>query len=357
MQLRGNNFLRFLDRYLGVPLLYACAFLKRTRQAPTQVATIGVLKLAGIGDLILLSGVIQDLRNYYPAAKIILFCGKDNVAAASLIPHVTSVEELSVFNPVKALRSLRKTKLSLLLDFGQWSRIDALLTFFSGARFIVGFQTPGQGRHLGYDSTALHSRNHHETVNYQNLLRALDIPVGALPSIEYQLEKPPVLTPYVIFHPWPSGLRSELKEWPLDNWIELGKWCKTRGLEVFITGSHADAPRSTSLAGQIGSKSLAGTPLVKQPSILAQAACTVSVNTGIMHLAACLPRPLIALHGPTSPERWGPLSPQALSLISDHPDSGYLHLGFEYPANPPPCMESLPLSKVIAALSQILCGE
>lgn len=357
MQWRGNLGLRFLDRYFGIPFLNVCHFFQKKRVFPDQIDRVGILKLAGIGDLILLSGVIQDLHKQYPKAKIILFCGKDNVAAASLIPHVAAVETVPLFSPVDALRILRKHRLSLLFDFGQWSRIDALLTLFSGAHFTVGFQTPGQMRHRGYDRTALHSNRCHESVNYQSLLSAVEIPVGSLPCIHYQKDEPPVANPYIIFHPWPSGLRHELKEWPLENWIKLGAWCIGRGYTVFVTGSLSDAPRSAFLAMQIGGKSLAGTSLSKQPSVLAQAACTVSVNTGIMHLAACLPKPLIALHGPTSVKRWGPLSPHAISLTSDHPESGYLHLGFEYPKNPPLCMECLPLPKVLAALSQILCGE
>jgi heptosyltransferase I len=73
----------------------------------------------------------------------------------------------------------------------------------------------------------------------------------------------------------------------------------------------------------------------------------VSVDTGIMHLAAALGVPVIGLHGPTSSKRWGPIGRNADAIDSPDPGAGYLYLGFEVPAVPPPCMEAISYETVL----------
>ena len=83
----------------------------------------------------------------------------------------------------------------------------------------------------------------------------------------------------------------------------------------------------------------------------------VAVNTGTMHLAALLGKPLVALHGPTNPDRWGPIYPGArneqntLILGPGFNEGGaYLNLGFEYPENPTYLMDQISVEAVVDAL-------
>jgi ADP-heptose:LPS heptosyltransferase len=87
------------------------------------------------------------------------------------------------------------------------------------------------------------------------------------------------------------------------------------------------------------------------------AAGVVAVNTGTMHLAALLGKPLVALHGPTNPDRWGPVYPgaiagqSALVLGPGLKEGGaYLNLGFEYPENPTYLMDQISVEAVVDAL-------
>jgi len=55
---------------------------------------------------------------------------------------------------------------------------------------------------------------------------------------------------------------------------------------------------------------LAGkTDLIELAAVLSRAALVVSVDTGPMHLAAALGRPVVAVFGPTNPVRTGPYGP------------------------------------------------
>jgi ADP-heptose:LPS heptosyltransferase len=74
-----------------------------------------------------------------------------------------------------------------------------------------------------------------------------------------------------------------------------------------------------------------------------------------MHLAALLDVPMVALHGPTNPQRWGPLG-RAAAVAGPGPECGcgFLNLGFEYPASPPACMERIDVSEVARLLRPML---
>ena len=76
-----------------------------------------------------------------------------------------------------------------------------------------------------------------------------------------------------------------------------------------------------------------------------------------MHLAALLGVPLIALHGPTNPDRWGPNYPGQTTEVSPivlgpGRDQGgaYLNLGFEYPENPTYLMNQISSQELVEAL-------
>jgi heptosyltransferase III len=154
-----------------------------------------------------------------------------------------------------------------------------------------------------------------------------------------------------------------LKQWPEERWVELARVLLDRGLDVIVTGAPADAAATEHmiLAGKalgIRVRSFAGQlDLVQTSSVLAAARLVVSVNTGIMHLAAAVGVPVVALHGPTNPARWGPLGSHCVPIVPDAPPqvpTCYLNLGFEFPTNAEPCMEYISVAKVLSAVDRML---
>jgi len=87
---------------------------------------------------------------------------------------------------------------------------------------------------------------------------------------------------------------------------------------------------------------------------MADAACVVSVNTGNMHLAAALNVPVVGLHGPTNPARWGPIGGNAQIVRPSSDECCYLNLGWEYPRNPPDCMGAIAVEQVSLAVFRAL---
>jgi heptosyltransferase-3 len=291
---RGDRRLRTLDRTLGVALLAVAGRFHRRRPRPDEIRRIGILKSAGIGDMILLSGVVRDVAAAYPEATVFVIAGRDNVDVGRLMEGV-EVVTLPIDEPLEAIRRLRGLSLDVLLDFGQWTRVEAICSFFSAARFTIGFDTPGQRRHYGYDSTVRHSGDVHELENYRRLAASIGVDSHAVPRLgDPRSNGHGPAERFVVFHLWPGGYRSELKEWPLESWHELGARLAERGYSIVLTGSAADAERTEAFVGSLRGltrpvESVAGRyALTELVDLLRRASCVVSVNTGVMHLAAAI---------------------------------------------------------------------
>jgi len=348
---RGNYRARLLDRYLGIALVFALGTLRRRRMIPAEPKHIGLLNTAAVGDTILMSGPVADLRAQHRHARITFLSGPSNYDIACMVNHVDEVIRLPVFNPLASLRLLRAQGFDVLLDFGPWCRLNAVLATLSGARFVVGFRTLGEGRHFGYDLSVEHSNSVHELENHRRIVRALGIQANHPPCLRHIRAKDGrsenVQKPYVVCHLWPGGSAARQKEWPTARWIALAEYLSHNGYRIVFTGSPNQRALNEAVIALIRpslrrlARNIAGVPLIDTLGVLAGAKLTVSVDTGVVHMAAALDVPLVALYGPSKAERWGPVGERTIVVESPLASSGYLNLGFETPRNPPPCMEAI----------------
>lgn len=356
--LRGNVAMRFMDRVGGIPLVRAIGALRK-RAMPGSLARIGVLRTAAIGDTLLLSGILRDLRGAFPGTDIVLVTGTENAEAGALAAHGSARHvRISVRDVVRAVATLRREQFDLLFDTGAWPRIDAVLTAMSGARYRIGFRTEGQYRHYGYDRFVDHSGAVHEMENYRALVRSIGITASEPPRIAADaLPACPlgIGTPFVVFHPWASGYRYRLREWPADRWVALANGLRSRARLILVSGGQERMAESDVLARDLTSagcdaESIAGRfSLSELAAVCVRSVGVVSTNTGVMHLAALLGIPTVGLHGPTDVRRWGPLGTRSRSVSSSFPGCGYLNLGFEYDGEREDCMRGISVSDVATA--------
>jgi ADP-heptose:LPS heptosyltransferase len=359
---RGQAWLRLIDRYLGIPLVVLLGARPKKKRLPA-FSTLGLLQTAAIGDTVLMSGLLADLRRSFPDVRIVLFTGPSNYQIAQLLTGPDRVVKLPVGNPLEAVRILRAHKVDVLCDFGPWPRLNALCAALSGASFLIGFRAPGEYRHFGYDQAVDHSARVHELENQRALIRALGVESTSRPSLKVDVPLPAGLSSkgYLVFHAWPAGYRAYLKEWPRSHWLRLAEGVRPLDYAVALTGGPADVEQTEALASCLepclGRRlfKLAGkTSLPETVRVLREAAAVVSVNTGIVHLAAAVETPVISLNGPTNSARWGPIGPNAISIDAEGPDCGYLNLGFEYRGHREDCMSTIRPERVLEALRRVL---
>ena len=103
------------------------------------------------------------------------------------------------------------------------------------------------------------------------------------------------------------------KRWPAEHFIALGRRLLDDGYAVWLLGSPNDQAAAIPIASALaGVRDLTGrTDLGTAIDLLSLASIVVSNDSGLMHAAAAVGRPLVALFGSSSPAYTPPLSPLA----------------------------------------------
>ncbi|MDC9768434.1 ADP-heptose--LPS heptosyltransferase RfaF [Proteus mirabilis] len=109
------------------------------------------------------------------------------------------------------------------------------------------------------------------------------------------------------------------KRWPHYHYATLAqKLIREYGYQIFLFGSQKDKPAGEEIKhtltpdAQAACINLAGeTSLEQAVNLIAACKAVVSNDSGLMHVAAALERPLVALYGPSSPDFTPPLSDKA----------------------------------------------
>lgn len=340
MKERGNLLLQFVDRFFGIPLVFLLA-LRPKKKLPAKIETIGILKSAGIGDLIFMSAVIQDIRKAYPFARILLFTGLANRAVGELIEGV-DVMALPMTKPWKALRKIREHTVDVWIDGDPWPRISAIFSCLSRSKFCLGFKTQKQYRHFGYDAIAMHSPKDHEIDSLRRLMIPLGIPTSSLPQLNVPRQRKKKV---VVLHQFPGGSRAYLKLW--DKWQELTDYLIAKDYLVVTTGGKGDVSTINGVENRAGKDSL-----LETAKLLSSASCVITVDTGILHLSAAVGTFTIALHGPTFPHRCGGLGENVVALTPKIDYTPCIYLGFENKCRHNRCMRAITLQQVIDAFEQ-----
>ena len=104
------------------------------------------------------------------------------------------------------------------------------------------------------------------------------------------------------------------KRWPAQHFAELARLLAARGYAIWLVGSPKDAEIGAAVQSQSGGicSDLCGkTGLSQAIDLLALARIVVSNDSGLMHVAAALDKPMAALYGSSSPGFTPPLSDKA----------------------------------------------
>ena len=132
---------------------------------------------------------------------------------------------------------------------------------------------------------------------------------------------------------------------PAKRWPYFADLAPMLPLPAVLLGSAKDADACAGIPGL----SLAGkTTLDEAMDLIAGAAFVVSNDSGLMHVAAALGRPLTALYGSSSPEHTPPRS-RAAKVLWLHPDCSPCFQR-ECPLGHFRCMKELTVEKVRAAI-------
>jgi heptosyltransferase-2 len=166
----------------------------------------------------------------------------------------------------------------------------------------------------------------------------------ALAKFDLKLDKP-----VAVF--CPGAEYGPAKRWPAHYYAELAQLLRAQGYAVWLVGSPKDAQVAETIIalGNEPCRNLCGkTDLADAIALLSCADLVVSNDSGLMHIAAALNRPMAAIFGSSSPQFTPPLSDQAQILKLDLPCSPCFKR--ECPLGHFNCMIKIPPKEVLRHL-------
>jgi heptosyltransferase-2 len=294
---------------------------------------------AWVGDMVMSQSLYKLLKNNSPAAKITVLAPSYTLPLLNAMPEVD--EALPLNFPRRKLSFLKRRALGRSLkDKGFTEAIvlpnsfkSALVPYFANISKRTGFI--GEFRY-GF----LNDWRKLEAKRYPKMIDrfcALGLPAGSeakdLPHPELILKKEWEKTvnekwpPEPIFKPilaiCPGAEFGPAKQWPAKHFAELAFLKIKAGWKVWLFGSKKDEKVGQEIMEEIerlaeqGSAGLnvcsfiGSTSLEEAMVLLSRATAVVSNDSGLMHIASALQKPVVALYGSTSANFTPPLSQKA----------------------------------------------
>jgi ADP-heptose:LPS heptosyltransferase len=179
-----------------------------------------------------------------------------------------------------------------------------------------------------------------------------DSPVAAPPPPVVSASKKMLHSPrWIAIQP---GARWANKRWPVENYTELVRQLAHRhpAAHFVILGAKSDQGLGSSIAEGAPDRSLnlcGKTTLPEMVEWIRRCDLMITNDTGPMHAAAALKKPLIALFGPTEPRRTGPYRQIEQSLRIDLPCSPCMKPRCHY-ERPDECLRAITPRQVLNRL-------
>lgn len=301
--------IKSLDRLAGPMLVSLLGSMPRRQE--TVVRSILVIRPGGIGDAVLLLPMLMKLSQRYPDATIDLLAERRNVAVFDWSPAVKSCY---CYDRLSDLPGLFRQRYDLIIDTEQWYRLSAVFARLLRPSRLIGFA--GNGREGLLNDWVPYDLNCYEADMFCALLHPLgvddqpseDVAFFRLPEEAHRKavkiadgfgDKPLV----AIF----PGASVPEKRWPVEQFIEVAKTVAINGCLPVVLGGVSELAEGERIATASGGVSLAGrTSLSETVALLARCRLLLSGDSGLLHAAAMLEIPIIALFGPSNPFKWAP---------------------------------------------------
>jgi heptosyltransferase-1 len=296
------------------------------------MADILFVKTSSLGDVIHQMPALTDARRHRSGDRFSWIVEEAFAPLARLHPAVDEVI------PVASRRWRRALlKLSTLQEARHF--IKAL----RGRRYDEVVDTQGlmrsalitrlvRGRRHGYDRASVkepaaswaydvrHAVAHDlHAIERNRLLTGLALRYVPDGPVDYGLSRndlsgPPASAPYaILFH----GTAEPEKEWPQQDWVALCESLQSRDLPLILPwGNPVERERSQSIAARIANAVVPELrPLDEVTRLIAGASFVVGVDTGLVHVAAALEVPLVAIFVARDPALWRPIGHGPIEVV------------------------------------------
>ena len=296
----------------------------------TECKNILCVRADNMGDLLMSSPAIRALKESFNCRITLLTSAKGN----AIVPFIAEIDETIVADLpwVKTDKALNETDFTALIELLNKYRFDGAVIFTVYSQnplpaAMLAFMA-GIPRRLAYCRENPYylfsdwvvekepfSFIHHQVKRDLMLVKTIDattkdelihvdIPPSASVTIKRELEEAGVdlNKDWLILHP---GVSETKRAYPENKWIEAGKLIRDHlGFQLVITGAPFEKELCERIRDGIGDSAfcLATLPIGELISLINEAPLIVSVNTGMVHIAAATQTPVVVLYALTNPQ-------------------------------------------------------
>ena len=284
-----------------------------------------ILKPSSLGDVVQALPVLRLLKLHYPKSEIYWWIDARFASLLKDDPDLAGIftferkrwsSPLYLNEVLHSIVEMRRHHFDLVIDLQGLARSGAFAWLANG-KFLVGVDDPREGAGAFYDVRIPRpSYETHAVDWYLSVLRYLQVPVHDnftwLPENAYAKavvqNRWPETSHSIVINP---GARWENKRWPAEYYATL-TCLLARELpqhRFVLMGSKDDASLAAEIIKVCPERciDLTGrTSLSEMVEWLRLSDLVVTNDTGPMHVAAALGKPLVALFGPTDYRRTGP---------------------------------------------------
>ena len=288
------------------------------------------IKTSSLGDVIHHMPAVVDARRHHPDAHVTWVVEEDYAPLVGLHPGVDHIIPVAVRRWRKLLgRTETWREMGVFLRALRAKPFDAVIDTQGLIRSaVVARRARGLRHGYAWDSARepataiLYDRRYHverriHAVDRNRALtaQALGYTYKGLPDYGLQVPRTGAKPYAVLLH---GSARPE-KEWPEENWRALLAALVQTGLDVSLPwGTESERQRSQRLAAAGGSAQVPERqPLDMVARLIAGATIVVGLDTGLMHLAAALHVPLVAIFSGSDPRLTGPVGAGPIAVVGE----------------------------------------
>jgi heptosyltransferase I len=327
-----------------------------------------LIKMSAMGDVVQTIPVLNKLRRRYPKARIDWLVAPPVDELLRYNPAITETIEFSrgektapwrltpFVGAARLVATLRAAQYDLVLDL-QGQMRSAVFAFASGAPVRIGFdkprgdlwkssprKLPDEARKHAWQGAreaswlaythhiAVPALHVHPVERYLGVGAFLgldgDAPDFSFPLPQEALTRIDALLDYygiaksrlIAMAP---GTNWETKQWRSNAFAEVARDVLKKGCAVALVGSDSERAVCEEVAGLApGAVNLAGeTTISELAALIRRSSVCVTNDSGPMHLATALDRPVVSIFGPTDPVWAGPYRRDGAVLRADLPCS------------------------------------
>ncbi len=331
----------------------------------SAINRILIIKLRAIGDVVLSTAVIENLRAQFPNATIDFLTERFASDAVAGNPHLNSVVTFhkASESSLSLIQKIRKGNYNLVIDLFCNPR-TALITFLSGAKYRIGYSF--RGRRYAYNVLVTPRSGEVHNVEFNvDALRKLEIPIVTTNPVFFLSEDEKHFA-----REWKNSLHTEqnkiivglntgggwyTKKWKLEYFAALADMIVERHHAEIVLfwgpGEKDDVLHVQSLMKH-RSHIIPKTTLKQMGALLQECNYIITNDSGPMHIAATLGVPTLGIFGPTNPHLQGPYGSKNEWVRNEELDC----LGCNYTSCPinNVCMKDLSVTIVLQSFEKLV---